>query len=279
MESNRSSLRPYYPTPTSSWVGFIHSLLFGVFITWFLWYFEPFKTGSYTLLKLSVFGLISFFVFFVGHTLLPALFPRIYKESKWTIYHQIVFYLILTFCIATLNGLYINYMFDLPFRWSNYALIIGQTLGVGILPITIYVLLTYLWRNQQALRELKGLNADSTAQPAEPVRYTIETQSKDESFDVSLDSFLYAESSGNYVIVREIDEQKKIYRLSLSDFEQQLSMADEILRCHRSYVVNTSLVSDLTGNAQGLKLWFDHTVEAVPVSRKYLQRIKRRFQD
>ncbi|MEO1514044.1 MAG: LytTR family DNA-binding domain-containing protein [Bacteroidota bacterium] len=266
-----------YPTPVSGAKGFVFSLAFGLFISFFLWFFEPFDINvkPYVATEILCFGLITFGIFCFAHSILPMIFPSIYRESRWTVYSQIIFYLILLFAIATLNGLYINYITKLNFSWSNYLLIIVQTFAVGIIPIALYVLISHnlMYRKiaaqssllDQQLHQLQGPQSE---------QYNIQSKAKGESLVLSEDSFRYAKSSGNYIEVFTVDQAPKIYRMGLSDLDKQLASNPYLIRCHRSYFVNLKQVAKVTGNAQGLKLWMLGEELAVPVSRKYLEAVR-----
>ena len=60
--------------------------------------------------------------------------------------------------------------------------------------------------------------------------------------------------------------------------ENQLSGAENFLRCHRMYIANLNLVTGVSGNAQGLKLHFGELAEAIPVSRNLTETVKERLQ-
>ena len=272
--------RLHYPTPVSGIQGLRFSLLFGLFITLFLWLFEPFdiNTQNYTLAELLVFGGISFGVFFTAHSILPLFKPNIYKEKNWTIYSQIIFYVILTLVIASSNGLYINFRNNLNFSWNNYLLIITQTFAVGILPISVAVLLSYFFKYKKIAEQSAIINQQiKNNKPTKIRQYTLKSHVKKETVVIDEATFLFAKSSGNYVEVFVAEENPVILRMGLADLETQLSSDEKMLRCHRSYFVNTSQIDKVTGNAQGLKLWIKNTEFIVPVSRKYLEAVKTIF--
>jgi len=64
------------------------------------------------------------------------------------------------------------------------------------------------------------------------------------------------------------------YRISLTSFEKQLD-ASNLQRCHRSYLVNLNKVTNVSGNAQGLRLTLTDGAIEIPVSRKYIPDIKK----
>jgi DNA-binding LytR/AlgR family response regulator len=82
---------------------------------------------------------------------------------------------------------------------------------------------------------------------------------------------LFIESSDNYctiVYLKNGQPAKPLLRSSLSRLESQIN-AFNIVRCHRSFVVNLDRVERITGNAQGYKLHLLSGQFQVPVARKY----------
>lgn len=256
----------------------MYSLAIGIFIGFFLWFFQPFDINilGYTDLEIWFFGGISFTVFFIAHTLLPLIFPHIYPENKWTVGSQILFYLLILLLIATLNGLYINYLNDLRFNWANYGFIILRTLLIGIIPISLYVLLSFYWKHSNMSKRALSLRGilPKSSDPEEVPPYLIKTHIKGETFPLNEDTFLYAKASGNYIEVYVSQQKPSVYRMNLSDLGTQLHSSKQLLRCHRSYLVNVKQVRNITGNAQGLKLWLGETEDFVPVSRTYIDQVK-----
>jgi len=272
------TLNKKYPLPARGRDGLIFALLFGLFVAYFLWYFRPFgiNSQSYTDPEILFFGVISFGVFFSGHNIFPALFPPLFVEQNWIVWKQILFYILLSFLIATFNGLYINYLFQLAFSWSNYLLIITQTFALGSIPITMYVLFNHNRSNQQMLANAADLNQQiETQQPTVlPKEFSIHTKNKSETLVINEATFLYAQASSNYLEIVAIEQKPTLYRLNLTALEKELTESNHIIRSDRSYLVNTKHVSKVTGNAQGLKLHFSDKEEVVPVSRKYIAAIK-----
>ncbi len=270
-------LKQSYPPPSSGLPGFFVSIGIGLFIGLFLLFFQPFdlNTLAYSPGETLLFGVITFGVFFFFHCLLPLLWPTIYLERTWTVWRQICFYLLLLLLIATLNGLYINYLNSLRFNWNNYLWITSRTIVLGIIPISIYVLLVFNWHYAQMVKNATQLNPRLQRNPEEPeYTFLIQTNLKEESFGLSDQDFLYAKADGNYLEIYRKANKPHIYRISLNKLDEQVG-AEHLLRCHRSYFVNLKQVSQVTGNAQGLKLWFEGQEGFVPVSRKYIAPIRR----
>ncbi|MEL6866435.1 MAG: LytTR family DNA-binding domain-containing protein [Bacteroidota bacterium] len=274
-------MRQTYPIPPSGVEGILVSLGLSLFVAFFLLFFRPFDLNSlpYSVLEILFFGVIAFVVFVTGHSVLPFFFPNIYDERKWTVFHQILFYLLISFVIATFNGLYINYINSLDFSWENYWFIITRTVMVGAIPITLYVLLSFNWKYSRMLQKADELNQNiktKIAQAPPPVQI-IQTNLKNETFSLTEQDFLFAKADGNYIEIHQLQQKPEVHRLNLADLEAQLTNP-YMLRCHRSYLVNTKKVIKVTGNAQGLKLWLEEEALFVPVSRRYIGPIKKLFE-
>ena len=269
-----------YPTPNSGKTGFLLSLGMGIFIAIFLLFFLPFDLNllDYTFQEISFFGFITFVVFFVAHNLIPPLLPSLFKENKWTVGYQVLFYLAILFVIATLNGLYINHLNSLDFKWSNYWFIINRTIGLGIIPISLYVLVSHNWKFSKMVQNANQINQKLLPPSKEqvPFKQVIQTKLKEGSFTIEDHTFLFAKADGNYIHVYRLNQKPTMYRMNLIDFENQISN-NQFLRCHRSYLVNMLKVKKISGNAQGLQLWLEQNDVFVPVSRKYISKIKEVF--
>ena len=272
----RTILNQDYPPPNNSTKNVAIALGFGLFIAAFLIFFEPFDINirNYSTGELSIFGLITTLCFLFFQNLFPALFPKFFEADSWKVKHQMLYYGGMVFFISTLNGVYINYLRDLSFSWSNYGEIIWQTFGLGVIGISLIVLLDYNWKLRKNLQQAERLSLGLLKDTPSPNgnTFTIQTDLK-ESFTLHEEDFLFAQSDGNYIHIHRKNAPKTLHRLSLHALAQQLE-SKALMRCHRSYLVNLNQVQRLKGNAQGLKLFFDDKEPPVPVSRKYLAEVK-----
>ncbi|MEM9933517.1 MAG: LytTR family DNA-binding domain-containing protein [Bacteroidota bacterium] len=270
-----------YPLPDSGIQGVIYSISFGLFIAGFLWFFKPFDLNilAYTHTEVLFFGIITSAVFLLFQVVLPNLLPTIFSENKWRVWHQLCFYAMALFIIATLNGLYINYLNELDFSWQNYIWIIIRTMVLGIFPIGFYVLFSHnqkLKRNTTTAQQLETWIEEDKGSVTDRAHH-IHTQLKEEAFVLQENTFLYANASGNYLYVYTTEGKRSIHRITLQSFQQQLSSA-YLIRCHRSYLVNLQQVDSISGNAQGLSLHLRYLNVAIPVSRKYISTIRAHYQ-
>ena len=101
-----------------------------------------------------------------------------------------------------------------------------------------------------------------------PKQLTIQSDLKEKLYIIP-ENFLYAEAQNNYskIVWKENNLLKeKLLRISLSKLEEQLS-SPNILRCHRSFLVNLNAPLHLKGNARNPKLICTIFNYELPISR------------
>ncbi|MFZ1807792.1 MAG: LytTR family DNA-binding domain-containing protein [Cyclobacteriaceae bacterium] len=274
-----------YPAPAANLRNLLIAVMFGLFIALFLLYFEPFDinvaSGKDSVPSLFFFGFITASVIAVFLYLLPLVFPKIFSDTHWKVKHQIVLWFAILFVIATLNGIYTNYINSLPFSWSNYWWIISRTFVLGGLPFSFLILIDYQRKNLSYNKTAHYIldRRQKTDHGPKSVIWSIATDLKNDTITFDDQAFRYAVAVGNYIDLFTTEEgqlKRETYRVTLSSFEKQLEAA-HLKRCHRSYLVNLNEVVNVSGNAQGLKLTLTEGVVIIPVSRKYVPIIKEFF--
>jgi hypothetical protein len=99
-------------------------------------------------------------------------------------------------------------------------------------------------------------------------------------FSVKKENLLYLESAENYVNICYLNKgkvSKYLLRDTLKKFEESFA-GTEIVRCHRSYIVNFEKVKVIRKDKDGLKLEFDSPSMAdIPVSKTYVNAVMQTF--
>jgi len=83
---------------------------------------------------------------------------------------------------------------------------------------------------------------------------------------------LYIKADGNYCTIfykEENSVNKKMLRSSLKNIENKVKSDEKIIRCHKSYIINMSKVTNMTGNARGYNFFLNEIDYAIPVSRNF----------
>ena len=105
-------------------------------------------------------------------------------------------------------------------------------------------------------------------------KVNIYSDNQKESLSFDINNLVYITSQGNYAsfyLIKENsdDLKEEILRVTLSKIESFLENYNTIIRCHKSYIVNTKYMYDITGNARGYLLKSKLVSFEIPVSRKF----------
>jgi hypothetical protein len=277
-------LQQPYPFPHKS-VGVClrKSLIEGAGVALFFIVFQPFGLNEwqhpYKLWVLMGFGAIVSICTAFNRTVLPVLLPKFFNEQKWVVWKEIADILILLLLITCANmfysKLFFHYLPLTPLGFLGMFLIVAL---VGLIPISFGVMSNYIL-------QLKKYNQTIVVQPNEAIPEERKTttpikliaENEKDILQMNADDLFFIESSDNYSTVfykKNNTLQKELLRSSLTRLESQIS-SPNIVRCHRSYVVNLDKVEKVTGNAQGYKLHLQSLDLTVPVARKYSEIVER----
>ena len=99
-------------------------------------------------------------------------------------------------------------------------------------------------------------------------------------FSIKKENLFYVESAENYVNICYLNKgkvSKYLLRLTLKKIEENF-FGTEIIRCHRSYIVNFENVKVIRKDRDGLNLEFDNpSVTDIPVSKTYVNAVMQTF--
>jgi len=256
---------------------------FGLFVYLFLLFFQPFGIEEDIRNKfvyLSGFGFITIGVMLSCYIIIPLIVPSVFNEERWTIAKEIIFILCNVALISFFNNWY-NSIVGVSENSRQLGLVsfIVMTLSVGVFPITF---LTFI-RESLLAQKQERIASEITSKiqveknekelPPSPLQnIKISSESKSEDFEIPLANLLFIKSEGNYCQVFHKKKgvlKKELLRTSLKSIENQLNEYSEIIRCHRSYIVNKNQISKISGNARSYNLHFDDYDNKLPVSRSF----------
>ena len=239
-----------------------------VFSIIFLNVFEPFNiarwysdSGFIQFLRLSSYGFVIAIVFLFTQ------FPlrRIFKVQQFSIKSYLLWLIIE---IALINLVYI-FLYGNPI--GNFRNDLGFSLRYTLmsiwLPYSFAILIVY-YKNQRA--EIESLKSNAN-KPIEKRLIIFKDENGKIKFSVLAKDLLLLESTDNYVSVFYILEnkvQRKLLRNTLKNMEEMLK-ENNILRCHRSFMVNPANVNFMQKEGKKLNLKLNHFDKPVPVSEKY----------
>jgi hypothetical protein len=265
----------------------------GLFVSIFFILFEPLgfsllpRAPRWTLF--IGYGVITTLAIMVNGLLLPRAWPRFFREERWSLGRQILWMGWVTLTIGLgcylLSGA-VCARYGLPSEWVRLRAIVLDTFLIAIFPITVITLANYarlLHRNARVVREANLRLEDPSARPRpEPAggaaSLVLVAENGKDTFRVAMSDLLFIQAEENYVQVHYRDGKpgRVLLRSSLTRIAGQLRPHYPLLfRCHRAFIVNTSQIAKVAGNAQGLKLTLRDAASVVPVARRYVEEFRR----
>jgi hypothetical protein len=209
------------------------------------------------------------------------LLPMFSNKSDWTFKKEVGFGLLLFFTLGVWNY-FVGFVMENPVgRWNLYTFFdsVKSTFTVGIIPYSLFTI-----QNSKYLFQKNKLALNGDYESEKPGRSIVHINSKLKKGHLSFDpeSFLYAESDGNYVnfYFKKNDKvEREIVRNSIADVENQLANIAFLKRTHRAFIVNLKMVVNKKGNSSGYRLHLDGVEKELPVSRKYVVEIDQRMEN
>lgn len=278
-------------SPTPCFIGqkenMLTAVFIGLFVMLFLIVFQPFGISnnefSDTVINSAGFGLVSFLVQVFFYFVVPKILPKYFDEKDYTLGKDILAYAFMLLILGLVNGVYARFMFsESAQEFISIGGMIGQTFLIGIFPISFLSLLQHSQSNKSNIEASRDIRlskekASFDFQDKKALFFTISTDQ--EKTSIGLNDLLFLESNGNYIKLNQMKDEgftTSMHRATLKSVEAENTYKN-IIRCHRSYIVNLDQVLDVQGNAQGLKLKLKNCNEDVPVSRKYISTVKDYF--
>lgn len=281
------SLNQPYPVNESIKWRLVNCILFGTFVFLFLFIFQPFELSKLPkhigFIALG-YGLVCVVVMTILNVGFFMLFPSYFSESNWTTRNEITWSILNVFCIGIANYFFSILIHVAAFTWMNLFRFEMYTTAVAVFPITISILINQVRLINQFERQSAKINETidkkQNREPEPNVPSTISITNGNETFELVVEDFLFAKSEDNYVNVYYLNNQsvsRKMLRNTLKQVYSMCAQHPNILKCHKSYLVNLKHVQRFSGNAQGYKLHVLGTDEVISVSRSLNETIKQYF--
>lgn len=247
----------------------------------FLFLFKPFVVNAaelkYSYLFTCVLHSVSAALIFVGYfTIAFYVQKKNPLNSKLFTFHFVVSLAVVFFMIGVASFLLRDLIYNNSGNWSFRYLWeeIRNTYLAGSLFGSYFLFANYYFsssENQIQVYELAEIK--STDIQAYPSSIFIKAHVKIDDFNFDPSTFVFARAEGNYIEITTQNAdglKKELKRISLKQFELQISAYTNLIRCHRAYIVNIEQVGHVSGNSQGYQLSFQGTGDKVPVSRANL---------
>ncbi len=170
--------------------------------------------------------------------------------------------------------------------FDTFERAIGYTSCILLIPYAIFLLYFSLQDKSIQLQTIQQLwheklsSLSTESQPNENDTFNFKDEKGELKLSVRTESLFFIEAADNYVTIHYLNSgklQKFMLRSTLKKIEEEYKKQN-LLRCHRSYVVNIKNVKVLRKAEEGLVLDFDHEkVPNIPVSKTYNKQILELF--
>lgn len=249
-----------------------------LFIFLFVFIYRPFGQFApegipWSMISLG-FALVAFFVVGLNHVILFGFLPLNTPKSYWNIKREFLFSLHNILTVSVFNYIFAASSLGAPWTGEGFMHIAGFTASIGIFPSLgiWYYKYQFLGKPIHPPRQ----EQENTVLKNAPHSFLSGNGKVALTISPTLISHLVA--VGNYVKVYHWKDEKlcnQMIRNRMSDLEKQLAQHPNLLRCHRSHIINLDFIESIRGNASGYKIKLRHVEEEIPVSRSFTQEIRK----
>jgi len=278
----KAYLNQPYPMSGSRWKLIISiSLFIGLFIA----IFQPFgiseNNSLYKVFFCVGYGFVTFVTLIIDLFLITFLFKPLFITKNWTVFKHIVWLIFIIFSIGLGNFIYTSVVFSY-WSWHNFLIFQVYTSVVGIIPVVVLTIVRQNLKLSQNLKSAQEFNSNLNREKdvREDERICLIADNEKDRFETGLSNLIYIESTGNYIeIFYVLDDKLKntLLRSTLKRTGEQLQQYTSIVKCHRAFLVNIDKIRLVKGNSQGLRLALINTETEIPVSRNYTKDLKDKF--
>lgn len=182
--------------------------------------------------------------------------------------------------VYVLVGTTVFLVYNAVGSWHDFHLLswLGFIRDVGMV-ITFPVLGFWFHLRHRALQS-RYVSLRSSAPQSSGQMLSFTSENGKDRLVISVDAVQFLESEDNYVTVHYLDDGKLATHLLRSTLKRLETLVNEpnLVRCHRSYIVNLGRVASCRGNRHGLHLRLEGMSGVVPVSRSCTEQVLERLQ-
>jgi len=229
-------------------------------------------------------------IFLIIH-IIPNIFFSENRKDKWNIGNELLISAGVMLTIFTFNYLFFIFiskdnsqLLSLSFflKLGGYVITTGMVAFSSVLWINYTVTLKRNLRqvtiNNEILEE--KLTTNETKKETKENIIELSSTLKNEIIRFDINKLQFIKSEGNYIEIYTNDEDKtevNLYRAPLQMIYEKLDKYPQIIRTHRSFLVNVNNIKHTQGNARNYQLSFEGTDILVPVSRSRFSDFNKSF--
>jgi DNA-binding LytR/AlgR family response regulator len=245
----------------------------GVFGCLFLIVFQPFNLNlGFTKVNAPVSIVFTFFAIagMVALSLTQFAFRSLFNVKLTTrlsfLMWSLVEFFFIALAIHTVDVIMLHLSF---FDVNEFLLNLKHTSLVVVLPYFLGILLLHV---QEQLEVVQELTVKITKSARNNDNVTINDEKGKAAMNIAVRNIVYFKSEDNYILLYHKQDQelkKELIRTNLKKLEQELDLPN-LIRIHRSYMINSQNLISAVKTAKGYKVKMDDNVaHHLPVSTTY----------
>lgn len=196
----------------------------------------------------------------------------IFKIKRFKIYSLMLWGLMEMLLIAVAFELVYSPPLDgLQEKITEYFITFRQIIFVIIIPYTLFLWYTQIQQKLSSYKQVQFKTSDTTTDKTNEL-LVIKGEHNKVILAIKYPKLLYIKSAGNYLEMFYLKGEKiakELVRMSFKELEEKVNDPD-IIRIHRSYMINTNHISSLKKTKKGYSLHLQNVPEeTIPVSSGY----------
>lgn len=257
-------------------------LLYGIGVCLFVLFFQPFSDQpshhhNSSIIAISIAGivLLSILVVRTFYPCLTANIPDINQESVSVFKSSIIIWALSSISCSL-------YLYSVEFVEMTYYLLFKVVIVCISAPVILVLsdrFVNLKMKNELLIQERKNLQNISDGIKEKKLNSYIEFVSNNgfENFCLLSRDILFIKSADNYVEIHYIDKDRvkmKLIRKTLRNIGLLIKQYPNIIKCHRTCIVNINHINKLKCNRGSHYLIMENNEIKLPVSRLFLQEVK-----
>lgn len=223
-------------------------------------------------------GIITFLILLVFRIFMPVSITSRMRIESIKINAEVSLILLVWLIITIANTFYLHFIGKISITLAIGVKIALYSAFPSIILKVTDVNMSLREQLRHFLRRNLKLEHDlATAKEKTVVEVELQSDSKNDNLKLLADDIMLIRSADNYVEVLYRGEERierRLLRNTLKNIQHDLKDHREFLRCHRTCIVNTGYILNLTNSYKGHRLIMLDLEEEIPVSRQYILGIK-----
>lgn len=252
----------------------------GMFL--FVLFFQPFDYQLEDFNDRMIFTLgiavITFLVLVIFRIVMPVSLTSRIQADSLKISNEVGLIILIWFFITAGNIFYLHFVgkvaltLSVGVKIALFSAFPSIILKIADVNMALRVQLRHFVR-----RNIKLEHDLANAEQLQSVPVVLQSDTQTDKIELLPDDIMMIKSADNYVDIYYKTAEKvehKLLRNTLKNMQQALRDQPDFLRCHRTCIVNTSYIVNMTNSYKGHRLKMLDMEEEIPVSRQYILGIK-----